>query len=517
MNSFDDSGWFKELLDSTTLTDVFAAKALLQRQYFPNVKQHGEELPPIFGSESFSVDAAEAIRDLKPEFAAWVELRTRRFDGLIRRLGIPHPVPYARLVLHIRDHWSELESMLDSLHSQIHPSWHSDGRIIQMDYGDRAEEHREHTRLAQGKNYLVKADISNCFPSIYSHALDWALRGKASAKADKRSRTWQAEVDKYARACVNNETKGLLIGPAVSNLLSELVLQRIDTDLAPATFVRYIDDYSAYFTTRDEAEAFVVNLQRALAVYRLDLNTRKTRIVSLREGHGDAWMAEVLSYLPVERSELAIARFLQQAELLAQRHAGESVLKFAAKTVLGQESALAEDDCPLVVDELARITQFHPHLLSILSHELAKLSDKIDYDHLVTPLLEQLIRAIRGAETDSILWLLYILTTQLHYSFELEPAVMQEMLNLDDDLVWIATAYLVPTRADEVAACIRGMSYVDESDRHSHWLARFEFWRVGLIADAAMTAQELNWMKSLKSRSVAFSGLGARTQPSVVD
>lgn len=501
-----------ELMESTALgvlDDEYVTRALLQSQYFPHVKKDGEELPPIFSSKSFSMTAAERLRATKPKPMAWVEFRTRRFDGLMRRLGIPHPVPYARLVLHIRDHWGDLVPRLESEHAQIRPTWHDDGRIIQMDYADPTEQHRQYTRLAQGKRYLVKADISNCFPSIYSHALDWALRGKDQAKFDQRSNgTWESKTDMYARHCMNGETKGLLIGPAISNLLAELVLQRIDGDLEPAPFVRYIDDYAAYFSTREEAEGFVVRLQRALSAYHLDLNTRKTKIISLREGASDAWMAEVLSHLPAEDSDLAAVLFLQHAEHLAQLHPSVSVLKFAAKTLLDREGR-ADRGSLLIVDELIRITEFHPHLLPTLSREIDKLDTftRGNRERLAGTLRAQLVRAVHGAETDSILWLLYILRSQLKMALKLKANTLQEILELDDDLVWLALSVLSPRHTPEVGEYVRNRGYPAESDRQAHWLARFEFWRTGRMGDGDMSAEELRWMELLRDQRVTFSGL----------
>jgi len=503
-----DDKWFELIADAEMLTAKYVAKALLEQQYLPNIKKLGEELPPIFSSTSFTIKAAEAIKALEPKFAAWVELRTRRYDGLVRRLGIPHPVPYSKLVLHVRDHWRDLEKKLDSPQSQINARWHPDGRVIQMDYSDHAEQHGRHTRLALGMNYMVKADISNCFPSIYTHALDWALRGKAVAKADRTNKTWEAKVDLFARGCVNNETKGILIGPAVSNVLSELVLQRIDADLGLVTFARYIDDYSAYFATREDAEAFVVTLQRALAVYRLDLNTRKTHIVSLRDGIGDAWMAEVLSHLPAENSDLSVARFLQQAEILARRHPGQSVLKFAAKTILGRE-ARTDTSSLLVVHELTRITHFHPHLLSVLSAEIAKLGKptSAEREDIAATLRAQLDLAINRAETDSILWLMYIVVKQLRRPLRLSSTVFQMLLDLNDDLVWISTAALVPKRAERIRNHIGDLAYADEADRQLHWIARYEFWRTDRLKTMALSASEQGWMKALANEAVVFSSL----------
>lgn len=503
----DDDDWFANLLDSSTLNSKFVTEALLQRQYLPHVKKSGEELPPIFESTSFSEAAAEALSREPLKFASWVEFRTRRFDGLVRRMGIPHPVPYSRLVMHIRDNWASLESKLDSEKSQIKPEWHSDGRIIHMDYVDHAAEHGRFTKLSHGKHYMVKADISNCFPSIYSHALDWALRTRPVAKADSRpsSTAWEYWLDTYARSCVNNETKGLLIGPAVSNLLSEIVLQRVDDALSGFAYLRYVDDFSAYFSTRDEAEEFLVQLQRALAVFRLDLNRRKTHIVSLREGAGDAWMSEILSHLPAEREDLAIARFLQHAELIAQRHPGQSVLKFAAKTVLGH-SDRADVTSELVIDELIRMTHFHPQLLPILSREIGKLKtpDAAERERLAIALRSQVPRAVRGSESDSILWILYMIRVQLRRPLKLERSVFRALIELDDDLVWVALARLEPARTGAVARHVRSLPYADDSDRQEHWLARYEFWRVGRLLVGDLSTQERSWMRALKVKRVVF-------------
>lgn len=508
MPSVDDDDWFADLLDSSTLNSKFVTKALLERQYLPHVKKSGEELPPIFDSTSFTEVAAEALSNDNVKEASWVEFRPRRFDGLVRRMGVPHPVPYSRLVLHIRDHWNELEPMLGGRRAQIRPEWHSDGRIIHMDYVDHADQHGRLTTLAHGKAYMVKADISNCFPSIYSHALDWALRTKPVAKSDRRpsSTAWEARLDTFARRCVNNETKGLLIGPAVSNLLSEIVLQRIDEDLATYEYVRFVDDYTAYFFTREDAERFLLELQRALGRFRLDLNTRKTRILSLREGIGDAWMAEIMSHIPADESDLAAARFLQHAELIAQRYPGQSVLKFAAKTLLGRSSR-AEIGSLFVVDELVRVAHFHPHLLPLLSNEIGKLDkpDVFDRERLAEPLRRQVSRAVRGAVTDSILWLMYIVRSQLKRPLRLSRELVRDLIELDDDLVWVALATLDRSRRLAVARRARDLSYQDESDRQEHWLSRYELWRVGLLKTAELSAQERNWMRVLKGKAVMFS------------
>jgi hypothetical protein len=376
-----------------------------------------------------------------------------------------------------------------------------------MDYIDPVDLHGRMTTLAIGKKYLVKADISNCFPSIYSHSIDWALRTRPVAKADKGpgSTAWESQLDTYVRNCINGESKGLLIGPAVSNLLSELVLQSVDGELSSFSFVRFVDDYSAYFNTREEAEDFLVALQTSLGRFRLDLNTRKTKISSLREGTGDTWMAEVFSSLPSSPSDLSAVRFLQHAEVLAQRFPGHSVMKFAAKTLLRRTDRDGIGSV-LVTRELVRLTSFHPQLLPTLSHEIEKLGRLAitQREELAEALREQLSRAIRSGETDSILWIVHILRRQLKRPTKLSKSDYMRLLQLEDDLVFVALAALDRAQAPKIARRVCNFTYSDESDRQEHWLARYEFWRRGWIPDGQLSGEELTWMRVLKKNSVVF-------------
>lgn len=502
-----------EAISPRQLNRDYVVTALLGRQYFPRVKRDGEELPPLLCSESFTEAAAAAIKtDTAVKDAGWVELRTRRYDGLRRRLGIPHPVPYAKLAIHMGDHWlgaDGLASKLSSTNAMITARANDDGRIVQMDYGDRSDEHAHKTQLAMGKHFLAKADISNCFPSIYTHALDWAYRGKSAAKK-RRARTDGSVgqiLDLYSREILNGETKGLLIGPASSNLLAELVLQQIDSRLAAYSFTRYIDDYSAYCSTREEAENFIVDLQRALGDYRLDLNSRKTEIRSLRDGLGDEWMADVFAHLPTADTAIAAVRFIQQAEHLAARHPKSSVLKFALKTLLGDEERTATSS-EMVVDEIVRVAQYHPEVLPSLSRLLKPESwtwTASHRDRLARALSAQLADAIRRGETDVVLWLIHLIRADLFVA--LDVASIPDLIGMDDDLVWIALGvHDTGTHAD-IAARIKELAYDDESDYDSHWLARYEFWRAGILKADDRAAREKNWMKTLKDNGVAFSAL----------
>lgn len=54
-----------------------------------------------------------------------------------------------------------------------------------MNYEKYPEDLDPTINVLLGNRYMIKTDISNCFPSMYSHALSWALVGKSEAKKCK--------------------------------------------------------------------------------------------------------------------------------------------------------------------------------------------------------------------------------------------------------------------------------------------------------------------------------------------
>lgn len=124
--------------------------ALLAHNYLPMVKEHRDETPSLFSTETFSAAAGDEIAGL---FAAFgdrhvrrrdgfdqIEYRTTRFNNVARLMHIPHPMPYAVLCQQLRDSWGEptLNRICNSPNSKVKPEQHEDGRLFKSDeYEDR--------------------------------------------------------------------------------------------------------------------------------------------------------------------------------------------------------------------------------------------------------------------------------------------------------------------------------------------------------------------------------------------
>lgn len=150
-------------------------------------------------------------------------------------------------------------------------------------------ESREHLRSERDFQYLTKFDISGCFDNIYTHSLAWAIYGKAYAKQNLKTITgsFAGKFDSLMQRLNHNETSGILIGPEVSRIFAEIILQAVDIDISRKLIdkgyvknkdfkiYRYVDDYFVFYNKNEVCSQVRITLQECLKLYKLSLNKGK--------------------------------------------------------------------------------------------------------------------------------------------------------------------------------------------------------------------------------------------------
>lgn len=145
----------------------------------------------------------------------------------------------------------------------------------------------EFIELEKKFSHLSKLDISDCFNRIYTHTIAWAVKSKSHAKKNKGAKSFEIEFDKIMQDANHGETAGILIGPEVSRIFAEIILQRIDLDIKKKAdelkfeheldyaIRRYVDDYFIY--TNSEATCLEIKkiIGECLAEYKLAINSAK--------------------------------------------------------------------------------------------------------------------------------------------------------------------------------------------------------------------------------------------------
>ncbi|MCB9343215.1 MAG: RNA-directed DNA polymerase [Lewinellaceae bacterium] len=147
----------------------------------------------------------------------------------------------------------------------------------------------EFQRLEQRFNYLMEFDISKCFYHIYTHSVTWAVKDKESAKRNARETSFENSFDKLMQLANYNETNGIVVGPEISRIFAEIILQQVDLNVSKRLeeqykygvdyeVRRYVDDYFVFSNDPKILETVKKEFQKELGFYKLYLNPTKSDI-----------------------------------------------------------------------------------------------------------------------------------------------------------------------------------------------------------------------------------------------
>ena len=352
-----------------------------QDELYDRLVAHGlfsRNLPPIFDGSSF----LEYCKNKKygfecKEYKYAVCYMTRNIN-IPRAIGIPTPMSFERLCRILCNNWYEIKKHFEVCTafnnyriSRIHLK-KSSGTMSLFDMNYDAHDDSPELDLAIGKRYIVRTDISQCFPSTYSHAIPWALVGKSTSKSNRSEKLWYNHIDKMIRLSTCGETHGILIGPHTSNLISEIILCKIDEALSRDwDYVRYIDDYEYYAKTEDDAKQFILQLNSALHEYGFLLNSKKTTIEKLPTIETKNWKAEIKILLANIENEKGIVSydgvnyFIEKCiELMKTNNDNASVIVYGVKSL--SSKTLSPSAQNYIIKRSISLAILYPYLASFL-------------------------------------------------------------------------------------------------------------------------------------------------------
>lgn len=216
-----------------------------------------------------------------------------------RPFELIHPVLYVGLVHLITDeeNWAFICNAFDRFHNpriicasipSVSISKKSDKAEQIIAWWEQAEQ--DAITLGLDYKYVFDADISDCYGSIYTHSVVWALHGKEESKEAKKesylNKLLGAKIDTILQMMHYGQTNGIPQGSSISDLISEIVLGYADTILTERIsdiptldykIVRYRDDYRVFTNKPDQGRRIMKELTEALSDLGLKLNTSKTK------------------------------------------------------------------------------------------------------------------------------------------------------------------------------------------------------------------------------------------------
>lgn len=154
-------------------------------------------------------------------------------------------------------------------------------------------ESAEVRRLERRFSRLVHVDVTRCFDSIYTHTISWVTNGIEDSKkrTNRTGVTFGGRFDKLMQSANDLETHGVLIGPEISRVFAEIILQEVDVRVEHALrdaqrplrhrddyeIRRFVDDYFIFCSSEEDAKQIVTVLGDELKRYKLYLNDAKRR------------------------------------------------------------------------------------------------------------------------------------------------------------------------------------------------------------------------------------------------
>ncbi|MFW3527930.1 RNA-directed DNA polymerase [Staphylococcus caprae] len=148
-----------------------------------------------------------------------------------------------------------------------------------------SEVEQESIELALDYKKIIHLDISNCYGSIYTHTISWALHGKECAKSKQNDKSLIGnKIDSLIQLMQNNQTNGIPQGSVLMDFIAEIILSYADKLLDEKIkgqnidykIIRYRDDYRIFSNDSNHLNEITKSLNDILMSLNLKLNSRKT-------------------------------------------------------------------------------------------------------------------------------------------------------------------------------------------------------------------------------------------------
>lgn len=223
-----------------------------------------------------------------------------------RKLQLIHPIIYIKLVDTVVDNWKLIQdhfikNKVDKIYSC--PIYKKDHRHLKqkktqiLSYLNEIE--KQSIKQSLEFKYISKLDLADCYPSVYTHSVAWALHTKPVAKSNRKNSFFNTnkgdrrlplagnDIDFLLQAMQNGQTNGIPQGSILMDFIAEIILTHIDKllgdkltceNITEYKIIRYRDDYRIFTKEKSVNENIIKILSEILMDFNFKLNTSKTEI-----------------------------------------------------------------------------------------------------------------------------------------------------------------------------------------------------------------------------------------------
>ncbi|WP_299833751.1 RNA-directed DNA polymerase [uncultured Tenacibaculum sp.] len=215
-----------------------------------------------------------------------------------RPFQIIHPVIYVNLIHSItqEEHWKTITDRFKAFSQDPNIECHSIPTIKTEEKTAKENQiyewwHKVEQRsitLALEYNHVLHLDISDCYGSLYTHSIVWALHTKkVGKKPENRGKDdfIGNVIDKRIQDMSNGQTNGIPQGSVLMDFIAEMVLGYADLLLTKKLkekgiteykIIRYRDDYRIFTNSSQQSSIIAKELSEVLSELNFKVNSQKT-------------------------------------------------------------------------------------------------------------------------------------------------------------------------------------------------------------------------------------------------
>ncbi len=213
-----------------------------------------------------------------------------------RPLELIHPAIYVSLVneicdpenwMYIKDCFSALETRaIDCCSAPVMSLDNQTDVATQVRSWWKRVEQRS-LKYSLDFSHILHTDVIDCYGSLYTHSIAWALHGVPASKNDRSDFLLGNRIDSHIRAGRYGQTNGISQGSVLMDFVAELVLGYVDEEISsdpklgcPSDFriLRYRDDYRIFANSDEKAEQILQVVSEKLQRVGMKLGVSKTQL-----------------------------------------------------------------------------------------------------------------------------------------------------------------------------------------------------------------------------------------------
>lgn len=350
-------------------------------------------------------DCTTAIKPKDVEGVNYILLNNKDGKFAWRPFQLIHPALYVFLVHEItqEENWKTIKTRFNEFYSNDKIECHSipvSGENEKPDKQNQIYEwwqkvEQRSLALALDFNHLLHLDITDCYSSIYTHSISWAIHKTEEAKKPENRDNPAlvgVSIDKHIQAMSYGQTNGIPQGSALMDFIAEIALGFGDLLLTEELnklgiteykIIRYRDDYRIFTNSPQQSSEIAKVLSDVLSKLNFKINSAKTH--STDDLILGSLKSDKVHWIYNKRKTENIQQWLIQLYVLGKEYPNSGSLYKETKHFLDwlqfkekSEEGLEIQSVDVLVSILINLAYNNPRLFALVAASLSFLISKIE-------------------------------------------------------------------------------------------------------------------------------------------